>query len=486
MKQIELILPQNQTRGWHLRLISQIRDAGYKVSVQFAPVSATPFLLKNLLKIEQALLLRRTSQLLAYQAINIENQETKADLRVDLTGIAGPSDIPTLGIARQRGQSLLGPAIVLAKGDLPVVQLTLDDQIFDIAHPMIDNRFALTRGLEDVLARTTSLVLKGIERVQQNIPASQDLSIYPAASENSAGVGSLAYSYFTRMLPRLLSETFRRATSHTHSHWCVGYRLIDGPGVAETHDLTGPAWTRIPDDTNRFYADPFPFNWQGRHYIFVEDYEHAKGKGIISVTEVMPDGTATPPQLVLEEDYHLSYPNVFQSGGEIWMLPEAGASGEVVLYRATNFPFKWERHKTLITDRELADPTLLERDGLLWLFTAERDGAGSSADMMSVFFSKTLEGPWTPHPANPVLIDRARARPGGNFIISEERVFLPLQDGTETYGGALGIGEITRLTTAEIEIGKASPIQSDGDWSYPKIHTLNRAGRLEVIDGIAS
>jgi hypothetical protein len=168
------------------------------------------------------------------------------------------------------------------------------------------------------------------------------------------------------------------------------------------------------------------------------------------------------------------------------MLPESGASRNLVLYRATNFPTEWERHKVLIEDRELADPTLLEHDGRLWLFAAERDGAGSAADMMSVFYADGLHEPWRPHPTNPISIDRAGARPGGKIIKSGGRLFLPVQDCTKTYGGALGLSEIRRITVSEIDIAAATPIRPNGEWPYPRIHTLNRTGRLEVIDGIVS
>ena len=481
---VELVLPQNETRGWHLQLISRLGGAGHTVSVQVVRATKAPLLLDWLLGIEQTVLLRRNSALLARQRIDAASHENAADLRIDVSGVAPPSDIPTLRIATRGGRPLMEAATLVAHGELPSVQLTLDGRFFDVAHPMIDNRFSLTRGLEDVLARTISLLLKGVERVRLNklSPRHPDAGeIDPPTSVDAAPLGS---TYAFRLLPRLLREMYRRATSKTHAHWCVGFRLIDGAGVAENSDLSGPAWTRIPDCGSRFYADPFPFSWQGRHYIFVEDYEHSKGKGIISVSEINADGTATRPMPVLEEDYHLSYPNVFQHGGDIWMLPESGASRNLVLYRASNFPFEWERHRVLIEDRELADPTLLEQDGRLWLFAAERDGAGSAADMMSVFYADGLHEPWRPHPANPVSIDRAGARPGGNIIRSGGRLLLPVQDCTETYGGALGLSEIVRITETEIEVAEATPIRPDGDWPYPRIHTLNRAGRLEVIDGI--
>jgi hypothetical protein len=481
---IELILPQHETRGWHLLLLSRIRAVGHAVGVKTVTASRTPYLLEGLLRFEQRILLRRSSPMLVRKAIASDGLDAPPDLRIDLSGTAQLGEVPVLAIKDGRREPLVEAAMALARGDLPSVQLTLDGTPVGTAHPMVDNRFVLTRGLEDVLARTISLLMKGIVVSQTSLPRSGKPPTSLPISQASAASPAFLIPYATHMIPRLAKEAYRRGTSRTHAHWCVGYRFLDGPGVAETHDLSGPTWTRIADDSHRFFADPFPLEHQGRFYIFLEEYEHAKGKGVISVSEVMPDGRAAPPRQILEEDYHLSYPNVFRSGDDIWMLPEGGASKSLVLYRATDFPFGWERHETLIADRELADPTLVERDGRLWLFAAERDGAGSAADMMSVFFANDLHGPWTPHPANPIVIDRAGARPGGNIVLSGQRLLLPLQDGTETYGGGLQLVEIVCLTEELVEFGPAVPVRPEGNWPFPKIHTLNRAGRLEVIDGI--
>jgi hypothetical protein len=92
------------------------------------------------------------------------------------------------------------------------------------------------------------------------------------------------------------------------------------------------------------------------------------------------------------------------------------------------------------------------------------------------------------HAANPILIDRRSARPGGAFIRNGEgRLFLPVQDGTLGYGGGLGLSELRRLDSQAIHLSEPKPALSAGsDWPYPHIHTLNRSGPLKVIDGIAA
>jgi hypothetical protein len=135
---------------------------------------------------------------------------------------------------------------------------------------------------------------------------------------------------------------------------------------------------------------------------------------------------------------------------------------------------------------EVSDATLLEHGGRLWLFATDRDGSGSTSDTLAVFHAPALKGPWMPHRRNPVLIDRSRARPGGAFIRTGGRILLPMQDGTGGYGGGLGLSELLQLDENDVRLSDPVPIRARGDWPYPRIHTLNRAGRLETIDGIAT
>lgn len=45
---------------------------------------------------------------------------------------------------------------------------------------------------------------------------------------------------------------------------------------------------------------------------------------------------------VLNENFHLSYPNVFEYDGSIYMLPETFESNQLRLYKCVSFPYKWE------------------------------------------------------------------------------------------------------------------------------------------------
>jgi hypothetical protein len=168
------------------------------------------------------------------------------------------------------------------------------------------------------------------------------------------------------------------------------------------------------------------------------------------------------------------------------MLPEGSGGGRLTLYRASPFPDRWVVEAVLL-EGEISDATLFEHNGLLWLFATDRDGHGSTSDTMVVFSSPALSGPWKPHPMNPVMIDRRMARPGGAFARKRDGgIVLPVQDGTLGYGGGLGLSELLQLDERTVRLSPARPVETSGDWPYPKIHTLNRVGRLETIDGIAA
>src|SRR5690606_5655893 len=158
-----------------------------------------------------------------------------------------------------------------------------------------------------------------------------------------------------------------------------------------------------------------------------------------------------------------SYPQVFDWRGESWMLPEGSASGRLTLYRAARYPDRWTAETVLVEGREISDATLLEHGGFWWLLAAERDGYGSTSDTMVVFHAPALDGPWQPHPMNPVIIDRRQARPGGAFIHSQGRILLPVQDGTHGYGGGLGLSELLQLDRQTVRLSPPQPISPRGD-----------------------
>ncbi|WP_428425166.1 glucosamine inositolphosphorylceramide transferase family protein [Pararhizobium sp.] len=486
MLPIDVIVSRSAPRYWQEVVVRRLQAEGHDVAVlqQVGPMGWPP-VVNATLALERRLFRRATRHLAAPQPeIPASPRSRVAALRLDLAGNAAPSDVSTIRLTFDGSPFDLSAALAVAAGNLSVIEAILNHKtVVGRAWPMIDRRESAALGIEDVLARAITLTVSVVRAFTEGRLVGGERA--PATIQNGNGSAmQFVAAYMTKSLMRFGREAFRRARFR-HAHWRIGYRFTDGPGVAETGRL-GSGWSVLPDAGDRFYADPFPFQWQGRSFVFVEDYVHAVGKAVISVVPFGPDGTPQEPRVVLEEPHHLSYPQVFERDGAIWMLPEASSGGKLILYRAVEFPDRWVAESVLI-EGEISDATLLDHGGLLWLFATNRDGYGSTSDTLVVFYASALTGPWKPHPLNPILIDRRMARPGGAFVQDREhRIFLPVQDGTLGYGGGLGLSELLTLDVHTVQLGEPRPIVADGDWPYPRIHTLNHAGGLEVIDGIAA
>lgn len=408
------------------------------------------------------------------------------DLIIDLTGNAvsehGVAPVLSLEIAQDR--ELRAAAIELCIGKVPEVSLLLDGAVVDTAAPMTSSRNMVCPGLNDVLARAITLLVSALNRAQAASLVAFSCRRKSRPSSNGRRVPGLLIAYFGVALPCVLRRAALRV--FCRDHWRVGYRFSDGPYVSTTKSLAGEAWKVLPDPGDRFYADPFPFEWKGQYYIFVEELQYRIGKGVISVSCLTENGSFSKPRTVIEEKYHLSYPQVFVHEGEVFMIPESGAGNKLCLYRARDFPYVWDEEAILIPDIELFDATLVRHSDMFWIIGSTRDGLGDTSDTMVAFFSESLRGPWIGHSKNPILIDKASGRPGGGFSRENGDLVLPVQDGTEGYGCALGIARISNLTQDEIRMSNPIAIDTSvADPEFARIHTINRCGRLETIDGLS-
>lgn len=474
---ILIINYSGMSRRWEHALLARLETLGHRVSVRHIeetlPMAEA---LDRVLDMKS----RRFGQSLASRAGPLPpGPDFAADLVIDLTDEPKASHAGNVLTIRFCGHRNLadGIAVLLASGEVRVETL-LDGAVVGRARPMLGDRVWLSRIGNDLLAGAISLVAQSVARYF----AGRLPPLAEGPMQELRRVGFLR-SYLPHMAKGLMQRVARKlALGRRPFYWQVAYRLIDGPGIAETGRLDGTPFVVLPDDGQRFYADPFVIEHNGRHFLFVEEFEYAKGRGTISVAELGADGRFGVPRVVLEEPHHLSYPQVFSIDGEIFMLPESSAARELVLYRAERFPDRWVRDTVLMADRDFNDATLLESGERFWLFGTERFGHGSASDTMTVHSAPSLRGPWMPHALNPIAIDRSAARPGGAFIRQGGKIVLPVQDGSRAYGGGLGLMDLVRIDDEDVVFGSVRPIGDGGAWARKGIHTLNRAGRLEVID----
>lgn len=281
----------------------------------------------------------------------------------------------------------------------------------------------------------------------------------------------LGVNLFFRNLKRKTQEQLKSP------HWDIGW-ISDLPKNSQLIS-TQDAKLIIGRDGNRYYlADPFPISHQDRIWVFVEQFYKKRKKGIIAVMD--EEGNCAP---VIEEEWHLSYPFVWEENGNFWMLPETAEAGKLWLYQAISFPFNWER-KHLLFPEEAYDPTLWKTEEGYWLFVNQKSHpACSPFDELYLYFSKSLSQPsWQSHPQNPIVSDVRCSRPAGCLFEESGKLYRPAQDSEKRYGHRIRVMEVKSLSLdsyREVESYRIEPNENKGTLG---IHTMNRIGDRWIID----
>jgi hypothetical protein len=223
------------------------------------------------------------------------------------------------------------------------------------------------------------------------------------------------------------------------------------------------------------------FAHAGKRYLFFEDYARAEQRGVIACSEILPSGEIGIPVPCLDTGSHLSYPMVFQHDGEVFMIPESARTRAVVLYRAARFPELWVEEKVLFDKCRAVDTTVHHQDGKWWFFTTASDRV--AAPKLLLFYSNSLTGTWTYHPANPISSDIRNARGAGALLRRGERLLRPSQSGSPRYGHSFALNEIVELSTRRYREVPLKTIRPSWASGMVATHTYGYGEGVEVTDG---
>lgn len=290
----------------------------------------------------------------------------------------------------------------------------------------------------------------------------------------------LGWPTMTRLLAGLLWRNLNRKLGEAlwREQWILLYRFAAGEAVSLWR------FDKMLPPPDRFWADPHVLFRDGRYTLFFEEYFYRTGRGRIACVRFDEAGKPSAPEVVLERDYHLSYPHLFEHGGEVYLVPESSQNRTIELYRAVDFPTRWELVKVLLDQVTAVDATLLQRDGRWWLFAnmVENPGASRCDELFLFSTADLLTGDWEPHPANPIVADVRRSRPAGRIFERDGILYRPAQNCAGRYGSGIVINRIDRLSSTEyteIEVARCDARFAPG---IGFLHTFNQTGELTVAD----
>jgi hypothetical protein len=230
------------------------------------------------------------------------------------------------------------------------------------------------------------------------------------------------------------------------------------------------------------YADPFMLVSMDRVWLFVEKQVRHE-KGVICAYSSSDKETWVDHGVVLDELFHISYPQVIELDGGYWMLPETTQSGAVWLYRASCLPGPWVRHVQLLSLPH-ADPTILICPDKIYLWATSNNGT------LKLYTADVITGPYAEHPNSPITADSRYARCGGRVFALPDGVIIRLaQDGLASYGKALHAMKIMELspTSYRETLWKEDIVKSTHFWDKDGRHHLDfvkfKNSLLMAIDG---
>jgi len=461
---IALVLPKHRLWGWHRQLTAHL-ERRHSVKV-FVDDFAAPYRWSLLAWLRTELAVYGERPITLSDPVDHrtwpELDDRDFDLIVNLAERAHPS---RKSIAVRYNGAFDSVALVerLLARETPLLAVSRDDTGALLAQSRlaVDDKTRLSRGLQLAFSRCISLIERSLDR------SGDEGEIRPSAElpRSSPGLSAHIGRFLLEKASRLALRGARRT-----DHWSIALRNGSGPFVP------------VIDDGKRFYGDPFLFTWQGRTFLFVEEFPYATQKGVISAAEVKDGRLLDTLVPVLERPYHLSYPLVLADGDSIYMLPETGANNTLELYRAVDVPWKWQLDRVLIEGLPIADATPVFHQRRWWILAAVAEHGATDHDELFVFYSDRLTGPWRAHRGNPVKSDCRGARPAGRIIRQGRRLLRPAQDCEQGYGTGVVWQEILELTPWRFREREIAYWHGPRDLGVAGIHTFDRIDGLHAID----
>lgn len=200
-------------------------------------------------------------------------------------------------------------------------------------------------------------------------------------------------------------------------------------------------------------ADPFLFVHNDRMYLFYEQ-KPLYHNGVIMMTSTSDLENWTKPIMVLKEEFHLSYPMVFEKDGHIYMLPETCGDKSIRLYEAsTDELTSFHLVKKLLVQPEIenltmsfADTSLYIKNDIYYLYTTV---GINGINQLELYYADNILGPYTKHTDSPITTSNKYGRNAGCLFEYNGMLLRPAQDCEVRYGDNIHLMKVEQLATTK-------------------------------------
>ncbi len=376
-------------------------------------------------------------------------------------------DSSTVAASALRGDSAVQCHLLRRTADSPALR--------QLASAVIQTKVTMTHSQAFASEKMVQVTLRELRRLALTGDVA-DEGIYANGTAVPA-LGGLP-GYAGRILRKVALKVAPRGLQPKTQPFALRVGQGDLPGIDPS------SGTDIPLPPETFCADPFLIERGGEVYCFYEEFPYSTRRGHITVARLTASGAhVLGPALVA--DHHLSFPYLFESDGDLFMMPETIQAARLEVWRCVDFPLKWELHATGLEGELLGDPVLFQQGEDWWL--AANSCQDSFGDFSSELCLYRTDGPdlnWiTPHPLNPVVVGSDVARNAGRVFQRDGRLYRLSQDNSgDVYGYGLNLMEITTLSKTAYTERRVLHFTPDQIPGAIGCHHADAAGGLFVVD----
>lgn len=307
-----------------------------------------------------------------------------------------------------------------------------------------------------------------------------DISVYDAPLYKMPTNRQMIRPIWVKFKQRILKKAYRQ---FYFDQWILLFEWSKSNKIAPSFFR----YKRILPPKDRIWADPFLVNREGKYFVFFEELILGKQKKAhISVMELDSKGNCSAPIKVIDEEWHLSYPFVFEHNDQFYLIPESNDNRTIDLYIPKEFPYTWERKITLMSSVKASDTTIYHDGSKFWMFTAISPTPGTSTlDELYLFYADDIESEnWQAHPQNPIVKHTRFARPAGAIFKYNGKIIRPAQNNAGHYGAGINFQEIIVLNEEEYIERNIESVNPNWAKDLISTHTFNRVGELTIIDAL--
>ena len=272
----------------------------------------------------------------------------------------------------------------------------------------------------------------------------------------------------------MIKKIYQRLTNRL---WTIGF--LQNP----IEDLTVGKPLRVEwmkhSYKDRWFADPFVLDVDDNNiYILAEEYYmpiHRAYIAKLTIDRNTKELIETKPILKLKT--HLSYPAIIRRDGNIYIYPESGESGKLILYKYDTKTNSLSEVVELLNEN-VGDATYTNLFGEDLLFCTLPPLYN---DEVLHIYRKNEDGEYV-H-SEKILFEDKIARMAGDFFRVGSKIYRPAQDCNKSYGNGLVIQEVSR--EGEKWLFKDVHRYYSPNKRYPLgIHTLNQYKGVMVVDAV--